>query len=100
MSGPSFARCEQCATAVFPARPLCPACGSRSLRAERSSGRGVVYSTTTVHRREEAHNVALVDLEEGFRMMSEVAGIAPDGVRIGMAVRARDDDGRIVFDVA
>lgn len=61
---------------------------------------GVVYSTTTVHRRAGTHNVALVDLEDGSRMMSEVVGIEPDAVRIGMAVRARDDGGRIVFDVA
>lgn len=60
---------------------------------------GVVYSTTTVCGRESTHNVALVDLEDGSRMMSEVVGVAPDDVRIGMAVRARDDGGRIVFDV-
>jgi uncharacterized OB-fold protein len=62
--------------------------------------RGVVYSTTTVHAREGAYNVCLVDLDDGGRMMSTVVGIAPDDVRIGMAVRAREDgDGRIVFDV-
>jgi uncharacterized OB-fold protein len=62
--------------------------------------RGVVYSTTTVHERAGAYNVCLVDLVAGGRIMSTVVGIAPDDVRIGMAVRAReDDDGRIVFDV-
>ncbi len=60
--------------------------------------RGVVYSTTTVHAREGCHNVCLVDLEDGTRVMSTVAGVAPDSVRIGMAVRARDDGERIVFD--
>ena len=79
---------------------LCPVCGSRRLADERSEGHGVVYSTTTVHAREGRHNVALVDLDEGFRVMSEVVGIAPDDVRIGMAVRARDDGERIVFDAA
>jgi uncharacterized OB-fold protein len=59
---------------------------------------GVVYSTTTVHGRAGTHNVALVDLEDGVRMMSTVAGIDSDDVRIGMAVRARDDGERIVFD--
>ena len=61
---------------------------------------GVVYSTTTVHRREGDDNVCLVDLEDGSRIMSTVVGIDPDDVRIGMAVRARDDGERIVFDVA
>ncbi|MEA2191040.1 MAG: uncharacterized protein QOI73_1161 [Solirubrobacteraceae bacterium] len=63
--------------------------------------RGVVYSTSTVHARDGAYNVCLVDLEDGGRMMSTVVGVEPDEVRIGMAVRAReDDDGRIVFDAA
>jgi uncharacterized OB-fold protein len=79
---------------------LCPVCGSRRLADERSEGHGVVYSTTTVHAREGRHNVALVDLDEGFRVMSAVVGVAPDDVRIGMDVRARDDGERIVFDAA
>jgi uncharacterized OB-fold protein len=63
--------------------------------------RGVVYSTTTVHAREGAYNVCLVDRDDGVRVMSTVVGIASDDVRIGMAVRARDDDdGRVVFEPA
>ncbi|HEY0343952.1 MAG TPA: OB-fold domain-containing protein [Solirubrobacteraceae bacterium] len=99
-SGPAFQRCEDCRSAVHPRRVLCPVCGSRRLADECSAGHGVVYSTTTVHAREGRYNVALVDLDEGFRVMSEVVGIAPDDVRIGMGVRARDDGGRIVFDAA
>jgi uncharacterized OB-fold protein len=61
---------------------------------------GVVYSTTTVHAREGAYDVSLIDLDAGGRVMSTVVGIAPEHVRIGMAVRAREDgDGRIAFDV-
>ena len=97
MAGPAYQRCEDCAAAIHPRRIACPACGSRRLAEATSAGRGVVYSTTTVHAREERHNVALVDLTEGFRVMSEVVGVAPEDVRIGMGVRARDDDGRIVF---
>jgi uncharacterized OB-fold protein len=100
MTGPAFQRCEDCRAAIHPRRVLCPACGSRRLADETSAGRGVVYSTTTVYRREAIHNVALVDLDEGFRVMSEVVGIAPDDVRIGMGVRAREDGERIVFDAA
>ena len=100
MTGHAYQRCENCGAAIHPRRVLCPACGSRRLADERSAGRGVVYSTTTVHTREGRHNVALVDLDEGIRVMSEVVGIAPDDVRIGMGVRARDDGERIVFDVA
>ena len=99
MSGPPYARCEDCGAAIFPARVACPACGSSRLADAVSAGRGVVYSTTTVMRREGAHDVSLIDLDEGFRMMSEVAGVDPGDVRIGMQVRAREDaDGRLVFD--
>lgn len=49
-----------------------------------SAGRGVVYATTTVRRRgEDAADVSLVDLDEGFRMMSRVlGGPHPIGTRV------------------
>ena len=50
------------------------------------------FSTSVVRRKPEAggdYNVALVDLEEGVRLMSRVDGLAPGAVRIGMAVQAR-----------
>jgi uncharacterized protein len=97
MAAHAYQRCEDCGSAIHPRRVLCPACGSRRLADERASGHGVVYSTTTVHAREGPYNVVLVDLDEGIRVMSEVVGIAPDDVRIGMRVRARDDGDRIVF---
>ncbi|HVL30702.1 MAG TPA: OB-fold domain-containing protein [Solirubrobacteraceae bacterium] len=97
MPGPDLQRCEDCGSAILARRLLCPVCGSRRLAVERSCGDGVVYSTTTVHARDGAYNVALVDLAEGVRVMSAVVGVAPDDVRIGMRVRARDDGERIVF---
>jgi uncharacterized OB-fold protein len=48
----------------------------------------VVYAATGVYRRDgEPYNVALVDLEEGFRMMSRVEGIPAEEVSIGLRVR-------------
>ncbi|MER7084072.1 hypothetical protein SAMN02982929_02473 [Saccharopolyspora kobensis] len=82
-----FQRCRKCSAAVFQPRVLCPVCGSDDLAWQRSSGRGVVYSTTAVRTREGAHNVALVDLDEGFRMMSRIEGVAADQVVIGTRVR-------------
>ena len=62
-----------------------------------SAGLGTVYAATTVHRRgEEPHDVSLVDLDEGFRMMSTVRG----GGRVGMRVRVAFDDGVPVFEPA
>jgi uncharacterized OB-fold protein len=101
VTGPAFQRCQDCGAAIFPRRVVCPVCGGRRLADERSAGRGVVYSATGVHTREGAYNVALVDLDEGFRMMSTVVGADPDGVAVGLVVQARtDEDDRIVFDAA
>ena len=53
-----------------------------------SAGRGAVYATAVVRDREQPpRSVVLVDLDEGFRMMSTVVGIAPEAVEIGMRVR-------------
>jgi uncharacterized protein len=66
-----------------------------------STGRGAVFATTTVRRRgEEPYDVSLVELDEGFRMMSRVVGVAPDDVRIGMRVVVRFDERIPVFEVA
>ena len=100
MDAPSplhYQRCGGCAAAIHPPRPMCPVCGSRDLRFEESAGRGAVYSSSDVHTREETYNVALVDLDEGYRVMTTVDG----GGEIGARVRGRvDDDGRLVFDAA
>ena len=89
-------RCKDCDRAVFQPRMICPHCGHAELSWERPSGHGVVYSTTIVRRRAEQggdYNVVLVDLDEGVRMMSRVEGLAPEEVRIGMAVKADIVDG-------
>jgi uncharacterized OB-fold protein len=76
--------------AVFYPRVLCPFTGSSKLEWRVSKGLGTVYATTVVHPGEGApYNVALIDCDEGFRMMSRVEGIAPDKVRIGQRVRLR-----------
>ena len=87
-----FQRCAGCGAAVFYPRVICPFCGGADLAWQTSSGRGVVYATTAVYRREGApYNVVLVDLEEGFRMMSRVAGVPAEDVEIGMRVTLRVD---------
>lgn len=52
-----------------------------------SDGRGTVHATTTVRPRGcDPYDVSLVDLDEGFRMMSRVVGVPPEEVRIGARV--------------
>lgn len=98
-------RCDGCGRAIFFPREACPHCGSGSLQWAAPSGLGSVYSTTVVRRKVEAGgdlNVALIDLDEGVRLMSRVEGLAPAEVRIGQRVRARvqlnEGRGLLVFD--
>jgi uncharacterized OB-fold protein len=69
---------------------LCPITGSDNLQWPVSRGIGTVHATTVVYpQRGDPYNVSLIDLDEGFRMMSRVEEIAPLDVRIGMRVRFR-----------
>ena len=83
-----YQRCADCSAAVFYPRVLCPVCGSGALEWRESEGRGTVYATTAVHSRDrDLRNVVLVDLDEGFRMMSRVEGVPAEAVEIGARVR-------------
>jgi uncharacterized OB-fold protein len=78
---------------VFYPRLVAPRSGETDLAWRISAGLGTVHATTVVRRRgEEPLNVALVDLDEGFRMMSRVETVAPEDVRIGLRVRVSFDD--------
>jgi uncharacterized protein len=84
-------RCGDCGRHVFIPRAFCPHCEGDDLEWVTPSGRRrTTVVECTVPRPEEggAVNVALIDLAEGVRMMSRVDGIAPEAVRIGMAVTA------------
>lgn len=80
-----------------------PGTGDTDLEWVPATGRGTVYSVTVVRKKTEAesYNVALIDLEEGPRMMSRVDGVALDAVTIGMHVRAQvvreGEDAFVVF---
>ena len=82
---------------IFYPRILEPITGAE-LRWEQSQGLGTVYSTTVIYSRdEEPYNVALIDIDEGYLMMSRVEGIDPEHIRIGMRVQVQMmtfDDGK------
>lgn len=85
-------RCDGCGAHVFMPRVLCPHCGSVDLVWVTPSGRGTVYSTTTVRRRPEQggdYNVSIIALEEGPHLMSRVDEIEPAKVQIDLPVRVR-----------
>ena len=74
----------------FYPRVVEPGSGADDLEWVEASGSGTVYATTVQRSRppSENLNVALIDLDEGPRMMSRVDGIAPEQVKIGMRVGA------------
>jgi uncharacterized OB-fold protein len=78
-------------THVFHPRVAVPGTGETDLDWVEASGKGVVYSTTVVRNKPPVadHNVALIDLAEGVRMMARVVGIDPAAVSIGMKVKAQ-----------
>jgi uncharacterized OB-fold protein len=86
-------RCESCARLVWYPRFVCPHCGGSSLEWEKLSGDGVVYAVSVHHRAalpaladKVPYSVALVDLDEGVRMMSNVFGPPPTvGDRVSVA---------------
>ncbi len=74
---------------VFYPRVIAPGTGN-VVEWRVSAGKGTVHAVTVISPRgEPAYNVVLVDMDEGFRLMSRVEQVPAEAVRIGMRVRAR-----------
>ena len=71
-------RCDACAKVYFPPRPFCPGCGGRAVSIFAASGRASLHSYVINHRPgpgfQAPHSIAVVELEEGPRMMTNVVG--------------------------
>ena len=69
-------RCDDCDHVYFPPRPFCPDCSSRAVSVFAASGRGALASYVISERSHPAfegpYAIALVELEEGPRMMSNI----------------------------
>ena len=84
-------RCRECGGFVFIPQPLCTHCQSEALDWVASTGRGTVYSYTVVHRPPRPafavpYVVAIVELEEGWHMLTNLVDCRPEDVRVGMPV--------------
>ncbi len=91
---------------VFYPRIAEPVTGAIDLEWVEASGRGTVYSTTVIRQKppKTDYNLALIDLQEGPRLMSRVQSVPPVDVKIGMRVRAvivrEEDRALVVFEPA
>ncbi|EPL15598.1 Zn-ribbon domain-containing OB-fold protein [Pseudomonas sp. CF161] len=97
-----YQHCAQCQRAVFYLRVCCPACGSVQLTLRDSQGLGTLYSTSVVFDKEHNYNVVLVDLDEGFRMMSTVLDCAEPSIGARVKARVEHQQGagpRVVFEL-
>lgn len=94
-------RCGGCGLLRHPPGPMCPECGRTTPTYLVASGLGEIYSYVVHHRPEIPGKelplvVALVELDEGVRVLGEMPGIDPDSVHIGQHVEVAyqriDDD--------
>lgn len=92
-------QCDSCQRFRFYPRSLCPYCFSEKFEWRKSAGLGSVYSFTVIHRapfpafREKVPYVlALIELSEGVRMMTNIVGCDPSTVEIGMPVEVTFED--------
>jgi uncharacterized OB-fold protein len=82
-------RCAECGTMRHPPCPACPRCRSFKWDTVESSGRCVLHSYTVIHHPQDPAfeyplAVGLVDLEEGTRLVADIAGIPHEELEFGM----------------
>jgi uncharacterized protein len=85
-------RCDACAHVYFPPRPFCPKCAGRAVSWFAASGRGSLYSYIIHHRPVPGftppYSIAVVELEEGPRMMTNIIDCpqTPEALQLDMRV--------------
>jgi hypothetical protein len=89
-------RCRGCGRLRHPPRPMCPDCRSLEFEVVPLSGRGSLYSYAILHHpRHPAFDypviAALVDLEEGIRLVSNLSGVEAADIEIGMELEVEFD---------
>jgi uncharacterized OB-fold protein len=102
--------CERCGARIFPPRDVCPECEAPAKTPVVFSGRGEVYSYSTVYHPPRGfeefapYTVALVRLEEGPMVTAQLTDVDADQVRVGMPVemvtrkvQGGGDEGAIVY---
>ena len=87
-----YQRCDACGLANFPPTEHCRQCLSDELQWANSGGVGEIYSWTVVYRPvtpefEPPYAPAIITLDEGYQMLTNIVGVAPEDVAIGMRVR-------------
>lgn len=92
-----FQKCEDCGTFRFPPRAICPKCMSMNFKWIKSSGSGEVYTFSIVYQPfgpgwDIPYTVAIIQLEENIRILSNIVECKPEDVKIGMKMEVCFDD--------
>lgn len=83
-------KCKDCGKLSFPPRQVCRKCKSRNSEPYEFIGKGKLYSFTTIYQAPDRFEnivpyvVALIDLEEGERITSQLTDVMPEDLKIGM----------------
>ena len=87
-------RCRTCGKYQYHYKGFCSHCWTGEIEDVAASGRGKVWSYTVVHRtrmpgfqEEVPYVVALVELDEGVKVVSNIINCAPERVNIGLSVQ-------------
>jgi len=86
-----YQRCADCGGITHTPAVMCAHCTTRDLTWERSAGTGAVYSWTTIWRPQTPaftvpYTAVIVDVDEGWQMLSNLVGCEHDAVDVGMRV--------------
>ncbi len=94
-----FQRCSECRTWRHIPRDMCARCGSFAWKWAKSSGKGTLFSWTTAMQPMlpqfadlVPYSPAIVELEEGVRMVSWIVDVEPGELRLGLPVDVVFDD--------
>ena len=104
-------KCLQCGEVFFPMRVICPKCRRKGkLEDIKFSGNGKIHSYSVIHtptdefKNISPYAVAIIELEEGAKITSQIVDCNPDDIEIGQEVelvfrriRAEGDEGVISY---
>lgn len=92
-------RCGGCGRFRYPSAPFCPNCLSPEAEWQPISGKAAVYSFIIVHQRYDPsfaddlpYNVAIVELDEGPRLVTNIVGCRNEDIRVGMPLTITYED--------
>ncbi|EZQ11379.1 MULTISPECIES: Zn-ribbon domain-containing OB-fold protein [Acidianus] len=93
-----YLKCKVCNYSFYYPRHLCPKC-SGEVEVKESLGEGKIFSKTTLHRKDKNVVYAIVEVNEGFRLYSNVMTEVKIGDKVRLVVENKDGKFLPIFDI-